>query len=121
MTSSAATGLDAGRQQAAATADDRFGVDLYQQLRTGQPNLVFSPASIAAALQLALVGARGRTATQLAAALRLNRSDPATNSDPARDADLATRARDGLLLLSAAVDAGQTANPGASPEQALIL
>src|ERR1700761_6603040 len=101
MTSSAATGLDAGRQQAAATADDRFGVDLYQRLRTGQPNLVFSPASIAAALQLALTGARGRTAAQLAAALRLTGADPAS------------AARDGLLLLAAVTSAGQDANPAA--------
>jgi len=115
MTSSAATGLDARRRQAAAAADDQFGMDLYQRLGTGQPNLVFSPASIAAALQLALIGARGRTATQLAAALRLNRAGPVSDADPA------TRARDGLLLLSAAVDAGQSANPGASSGPALIL
>jgi serpin B len=106
MTSSAATGLDAGRQQAAAAADDQFGVDLYQRLGADQQNLVFSPASIAAALQMALVGARGRTAAQLAAALRLGGADPATG------------ARDGLLLLSAAIGAGQGTNPGASPDPA---
>jgi serpin B len=103
MTSSAATGLDAVRQQAAAAADDQFGVDLYRQLGADQQNLVFSPASIAAALQLALVGARGRTAAQLATALRLDGADPATG------------ARDGLLLLSAAIGPGQDAN------RALIL
>jgi serpin B len=113
MTSSAAPGLDAGRQQAAAAADDQFGVDLYQRLGADQKNLVFSPASIAAALQMALVGARGRTAAQLAAALRLGGADPATG------------ARDGLLLLSAAIGAGQGTNPGANPDpardRALIL
>ena len=106
MTSSAAPGLDAGRQQAAAAADDQFGMDLYQRLGADQQNLVFSPASIAAALQMALVGARGRTAAQLAAALRLGGADPAT------------RARDGLLLLSAAIDAGPGTNPGANPDPA---
>jgi serpin B len=115
MTSSPATGLDAGRQRAAAAADDQFGMDLYQRLGTGQPNLVFSPASIAAALQLALAGARGRTAAQLAAALRLDRADPPSDADPA------SRARDGLLLLSAAIEAGQGANPGAGRDPALIL
>jgi serpin B len=51
-------------------ADAAFGTDLYLKLAaTG--NVVFSPASIAAALRMALVGARGETADELAAALRL--------------------------------------------------
>jgi serpin B len=95
MTSSSVTGLDAARQQAAAVAEDRFGIDLFRRLGADQQNLVFSPASIAAALQMALVGARGSTAAQLAAALRLGHGDPAG------------RARDGLVLLSAAISAGQ--------------
>lgn len=51
-------------------ADDRFGADLYAALR-GPGNLVLSPASIATALRMALLGARGDTAAQLAAALHL--------------------------------------------------
>jgi serpin B len=51
-------------------ADAAFGTDLYLKLAaTG--NVVFSPASIAAALRMALAGARGDTATELAAALHL--------------------------------------------------
>jgi serpin B len=51
-------------------ADAAFGTDLYLKLAaTG--NLVFSPASIAAALRMALAGARGDTATELAGALHL--------------------------------------------------
>ena len=51
-------------------ADAAFGTDLYLKLApTG--NVVFSPASIAAALRMALAGARGETAAELAAALRL--------------------------------------------------
>lgn len=54
----------------AVQADAAFGTDLYRQLAaTG--NVVFSPASIAAALRMALAGARGETAAELAAALHL--------------------------------------------------
>ncbi len=50
--------------------DDLFGADLYRVLG-GTGNLVFAPANIAAALQMALLGAQGETATQLAATLHL--------------------------------------------------
>jgi serpin B len=51
-------------------ADAAFGTDLYLKLAaTG--NVVFSPASIATALRMALAGARGDTAAELAAALHL--------------------------------------------------
>jgi serpin B len=51
-------------------ADAAFGTDVYLKLAaTG--NVVFSPASIAAALRMALAGARGDTAAELAAALHL--------------------------------------------------
>ena len=75
---------DAAR--AAARADDAFGVDLYRVLGARGGNMVFSPASIAAALRMALLGARGETAAQLATALHL-----ASPQDSA----------DGLRLLSA--------------------
>lgn len=71
---------------AAARADDAFGVDLYRVLGARGGNMVFSPASIAAALRMALLGARGETAAQLATALHL-----ASPQDSA----------DGLRLLSA--------------------
>ena len=59
-----------------ASSDDAFGADLYQRLpATG--NLVFSPSSIAIALRLVLLGARGETAAQIAAALHLGRPDQA--------------------------------------------
>ena len=55
----------------AVAADAAFGTDMYKQLAaTG--NVVFSPASIAAALRMALAGARGDTAAELAAALHLS-------------------------------------------------
>jgi serine protease inhibitor len=55
---------------ASAAPDDLFGADLYRALG-GTGNLVFAPASIAAALGMTLLGARGDTATQLAATLHL--------------------------------------------------
>jgi len=54
----------------AVQADAAFGTDLYNEL-AGTGNLVFSPASIATALRMALVGAGGETAAELAAALHL--------------------------------------------------
>ncbi len=52
------------------SGDEAFGADIYGRL-PGQGNLVFSPASIATALRLVLLGARGETAAQIAAALHL--------------------------------------------------
>ena len=87
------------KRPAAAVAADAFGLDLYRRLAADGQDLVFSPASIAAALQLALLGARGSTAEQLAAALHLDQTDPAGGAEA------------GLRLLSeviqtAAADAG---------------
>jgi serpin B len=84
----AMAGADAGPVRAAAAADDAFGADLYRVLATAADNTVFSPVSIAAALRLALIGARGETAAQIAAALHLTSPDAAG---------------EGLRLLSAVV------------------
>lgn len=54
-----------------ARADDAFGADLYRVLADAG-NVVFSPVSIAAALRMALLGARGETAAELARALHLS-------------------------------------------------
>ena len=51
-------------------ADAAFGTDLYLRL-AASGNVVLSPASIAAALRMALAGARGATAAELAAALHV--------------------------------------------------
>jgi serpin B len=85
-------GTDAGRLRAAAAAaaDDAFGADVYRSLGAGARNTVFSPASIAAALQMALCGARGKTAAQMAAALHLGAPDAAV---------------EGLRLLTGELDA----------------
>jgi serine protease inhibitor len=55
----------------AARADGAFGADLLGALRQPGVNVVYSPASIAAALRMLLPGARGETARQIAAALHL--------------------------------------------------
>ncbi len=52
-------------------ADAAFGTDLYLKL-AASGNVVLSPASIAAALRMALAGARGDTAAELAAALHVS-------------------------------------------------
>jgi serpin B len=62
-------------------ADDAFGAALYAALPAGG-NLVLSPVSIALALRLALLGARGDTATELAAALRLAGPEQAAGELP---------------------------------------
>jgi serpin B len=54
---------------AALDADGRFGADLLGRLAGSTGNAVLSPYSIAVALQMALEGARGQTAVQMAKAL----------------------------------------------------
>ena len=100
MTHDPVTEMDAARRQAVAAAADAFGVDLYRRLAADGQNLVFSPASIAAALQLALIGARGSTAGQLAAALHL---------DGPGEPDPAAAAGDGLRLLSGVIQSADGA------------
>lgn len=67
---------------AAAEADDAFGADLFRLLAEDSAQTVFSPASVACALQMALCGARGETAAELARALHLD--GPASAMDGLR-------------------------------------
>ena len=53
------------------TANTLFALDLYQQLRTTEGNLFFSPYSISSALAMTLAGAREDTIEQMAHTLRL--------------------------------------------------
>ena len=59
------------RIREAAAANAALGVDLYQVLAPDAADTVFSPASVASALRMALCGARGQTAAELARALHL--------------------------------------------------
>ena len=81
--------------RAAAAADAAFGVDMYQLLAEDGADTVFSPASVASALRMALYGARGKTAAELARALHLDGAD--------RQDDVAVS---GLRLVSARRDGG---------------
>ena len=62
------------RIREAAAANAALGVDLYQVLAPDAPDTVFSPASVASALRMALCGARGQTAAELARALHVDPS-----------------------------------------------
>src|SRR5580692_8086837 len=56
----------------AAEADAALGVDLYGVLGADAEDMVFSPASVASALRMALCGASGQTAAELARVLHLS-------------------------------------------------
>lgn len=81
-------------QREAARADAAFGASLHRALKAAG-NTVFSPASVAAALKMALAGARGETADELARALHLASPDDAAASL----AELGTLDSDGELTL----------------------
>jgi serpin B len=76
-------------------ADAAFGTDLYRKLSVSGGNVALSPASVAAALQMTLLGARGETAAELAAVLHLSNGDAA--ADGLRQL-AAIRTGDGLTL-----------------------
>ena len=59
------------RQQTLASADAAFARSLWASLASDDGNVVVSPASIATALEMAYVGAQGRTAAEMAKALHL--------------------------------------------------
>jgi serpin B len=89
--------------------DEAFGTDMYRLLAQDNPDLVFSPASVAAALRMALCGARGETAAELAAALHLDVGHPDTghpdtgHPDPGHPDPGAELAAEGLRQLDALV------------------
>jgi serpin B len=58
--------------RAVAEDSNRFALDLYGRLRTGQAdNLFFSPSSLSTALVMTYAGARGQSAEQMAKVLHL--------------------------------------------------
>jgi len=59
----------------AVAAEEALGADLFQILTENAADTVFSPASVTSALRIALCGARGQTAAELARVLNLE-EDP---------------------------------------------
>ena len=72
-------GTDAVRLRAVAGRGRRLRRRRLPVARRRRANTVLSPASIAAALQMALCGARGKTAAQMATALHLSGPDAAAD------------------------------------------
>jgi serpin B len=98
------------RATAAAAADTAFGTDLYARL-SGPGNLVFSSASIAAALRMALIGARGQTAAEMAAVLHSPGPEAAAEAQ-SRLAGILAGDRVILNVVNTAwIDAGTTVRP----------
>jgi serpin B len=80
--------------------DEALGADLYRLLADAAPDLVFSPASVAAALRMALLGARGETAAELAAAVHQDPTpDQPTPDQPASGQPASDQAASGLRML----------------------
>lgn len=74
-----------GAARALAAGDDAFGADVFRILGQDSTDTVFSPVSVASALRLALCGAAGATATEIASALHLDGSQLTEPADAAAD------------------------------------
>jgi serpin B len=83
-----------------AAADNAFAADLYRVLTDDAGQTVFSPESVAAALRMALCGARGQTAAELAGALH-EAPDAAAEGLRATSAAVRDVAADGSVTLRA--------------------
>ncbi|MCD4690836.1 serpin family protein [bacterium] len=79
------SGADADEVRALAVGGNEFGFDPYSHLK-GAGNLFFSPYSLSAALTMTWTGARGNTAAEMAAVLRLSLEDTGMHTRLARDA-----------------------------------
>jgi serpin B len=90
----------ANTMSAVAAADDAFGAELYRLLTEDAQETVFSPVSVAAALRMALCGARGRTAAELAGVLH-EAPDAAAEGLRATSAVVRDAAADGSVTLRA--------------------
>ncbi len=78
---------------AVSVAEQAFGARLYQALAAGEGNVVVSPLSIHLALAMALGGAEGDTADEMAAALEVAGFDPAALHAALNSLDAALESR----------------------------
>jgi serpin B len=85
------TTVDPALAEDAAAAINAFGFDVYAALRTGDANLVFSPASIQLAMAMARAGARSETADQMDRVMHDLGSDRLADALNALDQALADR------------------------------
>ncbi len=83
----------AAELQGLARSDNAFALDFYGKVRSRPGNLVMSPFSVSTALEMALAGARGETAAQMARVL--HQSSPADRALDIRGLLLASYAAPG--------------------------
>jgi len=90
--------------QALAGDDTAFALDFYNQIRTGDGNIIYSPFSISLALAMTMAGAEGNTETAMLDALRMS-----------LPADMVYPAYDALLLAIQKSEESTTDEMGGSP------
>ncbi len=73
---------------AIVNSNNRFALELYQQLSPAEGNLFFSPYSLSTALAMTYGGADGKTAKQMAEVLHLNLESEAIHSAFSQLADM---------------------------------
>lgn len=89
----------------AKAGNTTFALNLYQQLAAADPqaNLFFSPYSISTALGMTYMGARGQTATEMAATLHFGKPQTEVPADfAALEQRLAAIAKGGKVVLNTA-------------------
>ncbi|MBN2489755.1 MAG: serpin family protein [Planctomycetes bacterium] len=79
----------------AAEATLAFGLDLYPRVKAAGKNVFFSPYSVAAALAMVRVGARGETAREMDAVLHFGEGVPAAAHGALKQALVPRTVRDG--------------------------
>ena len=75
-----ALGAPSMQTQSFSGGNTAFALDLYSRLKSGPPNLFFSPYSISTCLAMTYGGARGETAKQMAQVLHFSGQAPQVSS-----------------------------------------
>ena len=78
--SGSAFGAPSGQTPALVQGNTAFALDLYSRLKSGPPNLFFSPYSISTCLAMTYGGARGDTAKQMAEVLHFGNDAKQVNA-----------------------------------------